>query len=147
MDGCFMSSHHRQKPKKSKKTFDRWTSFFTLCFYYYSLREKMNTLTEPEWWRRQEEVITVIRAVNNSGNHWAVRLEHNGKEYPIPKEWISLHINGGAVRIHWIDITKQVQKWVENIFQHNSWNWGLKRTEPTNSDNTLLPRPVWSPES
>ena len=107
----------------------------------------MNKPAEPEWLIRPKEVVTRVKSQNDVGKHWPVYLEHNGKKYPIPKEWLSLHINGGAVRIHGIDVTRKVQKWVENVFQHDTWTWRLKRIEPTDSDNTPLPRPVWSPES
>ncbi len=146
MDDCFMSPHHRQKSKKSKKTFDRIRSFFTLIFYLRLFHIRMNTI-EPEWWSRPKEVITNIRVQDNAGNPWPVELIHNGKKYNIPKKWISLHINGWAVRIQWIDITSQVQKWVENIFQHDSWKWSLRRIEIIDSGNTPLPHPEWSPES
>lgn len=78
---------------------------------------------EPEWWRSNpREIITLIKTESNCWSHWPVKLKHNGKEYLIPRDWLNIHINGWAVYIKWVDVTKKIQKWVENVFRHNAWN-------------------------
>ena len=106
----------------------------------------MNTQTEPEWWSKKE-ITTLIKVLNNAGSPWQVDLEHNGKKNQIPKDWLRLHINGGAVRIYGIDITRKIQKWVENVFRYNSWNGRLERVTAKDSDNTPLPHLELSLES
>lgn len=84
----------------------------------------MNKPAEPEW--RPQNLMTTIQVLNNAWNPWKwSKIEHNWKQYPInDKTWeVRLHINGWAVRLNWIAITQKIQKWVENIFQHNSWTW------------------------
>ena len=83
----------------------------------------VKSVLEPEWWLYQEtgKTLTTIKAQSNCWGYWAVKLGHNGKEYTIPKDGLRIHINGWAVYLNWLDITKKVKKWVENIFRHNSW--------------------------
>ena len=108
----------------------------------------MNTPTEPEWWRINKEVITIIKVLNNAWKPWPVNLEHNGKKYPIPEKWLRIHINGWALRIHWvpINVQKNVQRWVENVFRHNSWTGRIEKVETIDSNNIPLTHYEWSQE-
>ena len=95
----------------------------------------MNT-SEPEWWISSKEIVTNIKALNNAWKYWPVKLTHNGKEYLIPETWLNIHINWWPVSIHGIPITSNVQKWVENIFQHNMATGWLRKVDTLNTDTT-----------
>lgn len=76
--------------------------------------------------------MTTFIIKNNAGKPWSCSIEHNWKKILTDKDWKAiLHINGWSLKIHWIaiDVQRRVQKWVNNIFQHDSSSWRMIKIE------------------
>jgi hypothetical protein len=91
----------------------------------------MATLSpDPNWWHNDK---TKIEALSTSGGVWWVRLIHGDINTLVPTGWLYLHINGWAVYLNWIDVTKKIKKRTRNVLQYNSKTWVIERVE-------ILPR-------